>query len=73
MNPKEIGAKVRLTYAAKLAYIENDCEEHIREFGNCIGIIVGYPFPNDTSCVDVRWQPSNLRYCYLLDELEVIV
>jgi len=57
--------------------------DHIEEFGECIGIVagpmdlnnvpVGDPTYDPTHVgpwVDVRWQPSNLRYAYLPDELE---
>jgi hypothetical protein len=56
---------------------------HVEEFGDCVGIVDG-PMdlnnckPGDADYdptkrgpwVDVLWQPSNLRYAYLPDELE---
>jgi hypothetical protein len=61
-----------------------DCStEHVEEFGGCVGVIQG---PTDyNNCkpdahdydpakvgpeVDVRWEPSNLRYAYLPEDLE---
>ncbi|HEX4513526.1 MAG TPA: hypothetical protein VH054_08320 [Polyangiaceae bacterium] len=51
--------------------------EHVREFGHCIGIVDGPIDWNDVGPghpaydpaklgpeIDVRWQPSNLRYGY---------
>lgn len=48
--------------------------EHLEEFGDCIGIVQG---PTDYGSqrgpeVDVRWQPSNLRYAYTPDDLIVV-
>jgi len=55
---------------------------HIREFGRCVGIVEGPVDWNKSGeadpaklgpAVDVRWQPSNLRYMYDPDDLEVVV
>jgi hypothetical protein len=57
----------------KQSLIQNDCKEHVDEFGNCIGIVedlVNYNNggENDSSKigpeVNVRWMPSKLRYGY---------
>lgn len=37
--------------------------DHIKEFGDCIGIVLGPSNPGWVE-VDVKWQPSNLKYCY---------
>lgn len=39
---------------------------HIEEFGECEGVVEGPAFPTLAGCdfVDVRWQPTNLRYMY---------
>lgn len=65
------GTRVRMSEHLKAQFIKNDCQEHVDEFGHCEGIVQG---PVDWgSCkgpeVDVRWQPSNLRYAYHPDEL----
>lgn len=39
------------------------CVDHLKEFGTCIGIVQG-PTHAGWPEVDVRWQPSNLRYGY---------
>jgi len=47
--------------------------EHVLEFGNCVGIVQGPAEPQlNWPEVDVRWQPSNLRYAYLPEDLDVI-
>ena len=46
--------------------------EHVKEFEDCTGIVIGpVEWGSGTSGpeVDVRWQPSNLRYAYLPDRL----
>lgn len=45
--------------------------EHVDEFGECVGVVQGlldYGSQQGPE-VDVRWQPSNLRYGYLPEEL----
>ena len=74
------GMKVRLIEAAKVAYRANDSGEHIDEFGECVGIVDGPMDYTGPSCqiqslgpeVDVRWQPSNLRYSYAPNHLEIV-
>lgn len=42
-------------------------KDHIAEFGDCIGIVedlVQWSTETVGPEVNVRWQPSNLRYCY---------
>lgn len=56
--------------------------DHVEEFGECIGTVEGLVVWNPGSLaglvehvgpeVDVRWQPSNLRYAYHPDYLDVI-
>jgi len=58
---------------------------HVEEFGDCVGIVQGLMDynncePTDAAYdpsktgpeVDVRWQPSNLRYAYHPSDLELI-
>ena len=41
------------------------CGAHVDEFGDCVGIVVGpIILTGDDLEVEVRWQPSNLRYGY---------
>jgi len=65
------GTKVRMTEAYKQQLIASDCAEHAEEFFNCVGIVEG-PIDYGTQQgpeVDVRWQPSGLRYGYHPDQL----
>jgi hypothetical protein len=56
---------------------------HIDEFGDCVGLIEGFVDFNDVDRehpdwlpnrvgpeVNVRWQPSNLRYAYHPEDLD---
>ena len=58
---------------------------HVEEFGDCVGIVIGLTDNNNCSPddanydpshtgpeVDVRWQPSNLRYAYPPEDLEEV-
>jgi hypothetical protein len=66
--------KVKLTKNAKNYYLKHNMKEHVAEFGNCIGIVIGPTFKNgEGNEIDVKWQPSNLRYAYLPHELEKVV
>lgn len=64
--------KVRMSEELKRNLILNDCEDHVKEFGDCEGIIVGKVFEDDEGIVDVRWQPSGLKYMYDIQNLIVI-
>ena len=45
--------------------------EHVREFGGCVGRIEESTLPPDWDLwVDVRWEPSGLRYMYRREQLE---
>lgn len=68
------------TYASYLDWQRNNTDclgcsiDHIKEFGDCIGIVIGlvdYGSQQGPE-VDVRWQPSNLRYGYHPDLLDKI-
>jgi hypothetical protein len=68
------GTLVRMKPALKQGFIKNGCKAHVDEFGHCIGVVEG-PVDYGNSLgpeVDVRWQPSNLRYMYHPDELEEV-
>ena len=63
MNPGDI---VRMNAACKRALFKTGSHDHVKEFSRCYGVVVG---PTDYGTqqgpeLDVRWQPSNLRYTY---------
>jgi len=62
---------VKLSKQIKQNLRKNGCDQHIREFGSCFGVVIG-PVNYGNSIgpeVDVRWQPSNLKYAYSFDDL----
>lgn len=65
----EIGAKVCMSESCKQQLIVNDSDEHVAEFGHCIGIVESLVEWVDSIGpeVNVRWQPSNLRYMVVFD------
>jgi hypothetical protein len=68
------GDRVRMSEACKANMLARtgleDSSEHVREFGECIGIVGDPVFKNGEGPeIDVYWQPSNLRYGYDPDEL----
>lgn len=65
------GTKVRMSDEHKQQLIVNDCNDHVEEFGECVGVVEGLVDWNGHKGpeVDVRWQPSNLRYAYHPDSL----
>lgn len=47
---------------------------HVREFGRCVGVVLG-PVDFGTQLgpeVDVRWEPSGLKYGYEPEDLELV-
>lgn len=40
--------------------------DHVNEFGDCVGIVQEITSRPE---IDVRWQPSNLRYSYKVNDL----
>lgn len=77
----KIGTCVRLTDAYKKKMLLGAAPstekgvggpyEHIKEFGDCVGVIQGATFSDPAPELDVRWHISNLRYSYSPGELEV--
>ena len=61
------GLRVRMTTAYKTSPAP---DEHVAEFGDCVGIMLGPVFDDPMLEWDVRWQPSGLRYGYALQDLE---
>lgn len=67
------GTLVRMSWKLQAEFIKNGCLEHVEEFSECVGLVEG-PVEWKTQMgpeVDVRWQPSNLRYAYHPEELEL--
>ena len=60
------GDQVKLTTYFKDMLNANDCADHIKEFGECIGTVeelVDYGTRLGPE-VNVRWQPIGLSYAY---------
>lgn len=72
MTELKKGDRVRMGDRLKWKLRKNGSGEHVREFGDCVGVVDG---PVDWQNgdfgpeLDVRWQPSNLRYMYAPDDL----
>jgi hypothetical protein len=72
------GTKVKMSEEMKYRLRENGSEEHIVEFGECEGIVEGLVSWDENSDtppgpeVNVRWQPSGLKYAYHPDDLQVL-
>lgn len=62
------GDKVKMSKALKENLIQNDCKEHVDEFGDCVGTIELIDIYHDA---DIRWEPSKLKYAYPLEFLEL--
>lgn len=45
--------------------------KHVQEFRRCVGVVIGPTEGSEDSLVDVRWEPSGLRYAYRPDELQL--
>lgn len=78
----KIGTRVRMSERLKRAFRDSGSGRHVAEFGDCEGVVIGPLDYNNCSPgdpgydaarvgpeVDVRWQPSGLRYGYHPDEL----
>lgn len=70
----EIGATVRMTGDCKARLVANGCGNYVTEFGVCIGTVLGLVGYGTTMGpeVDVRWQPSGLRYAHHPRDLEEV-
>ncbi len=58
-------------------FVNGDCwgcsGAHVDEFKDCIGLVEGPVFKDHPELeLNVRWQPSRLRYGYLAEDLEVV-
>jgi hypothetical protein len=81
-----VGIRVRMTAAFKAAnreaplavrkLLDDDAQlTNVEEFGDCVGKVDGLVDWGDGPSgpeVDVRWEPSNLRYAYATKDLEVV-
>lgn len=68
------GDRVRMSEALKARFRANGGEDHVAEFGECVGVVEGsldYGTQKGPE-VDVRWEPSRLRYGYHPDDLELV-
>lgn len=57
------GDRVKMSNSLKQNLIEMKCEDHVNEFGDCEGVVEDKVW-NDDNTINVRWQPSGLRYMY---------
>jgi len=70
MKMLKIGDFVKMTQrAVEVFWVHSP--DHVHEFGGCTGIVVGFMFDDTDEYLDVRWRPSNLKYGYHRDELEL--
>lgn len=61
----ETGDLVKMSEELKNGLISNGCEDHVKEFGDCVGRVEGLVYPNgEGNELNVRWLPSKLRYGY---------
>lgn len=70
LEPVTPGTRVRMS-AALRARLAVDSAEHVAEFGQSFGVVIGHA-EGDWPEVDVRWEPSGLRYAYLPGDLEAV-
>jgi len=65
------GDIVKMSESLKQGLIKNGCEDHVIEFGNCVGIVEDkcYIGIDEADEVNIRWHPSGLRYAYFSHEL----
>ena len=75
------GSRIRMTADLKARMWEGS-RDHVYEFGECVGVVDGFvDFHNVGDPLDigkigpevnVRWQPSDLRYAYHPSDLEIV-
>lgn len=70
MSEIKIGDKVKMSEELKKGMIANGSDDHIKEFGDCEGYVDDIEI--DTG-VEVRWEPSLLRYGYSAKDLVKVV
>lgn len=57
------GDSVKMSNSLKQSLIEMGGKDHVNEFGDCIGVVEDKVWI-DGNAINVRWQPSGLRYMY---------
>lgn len=57
----EIGDFVKMSQTLKNGFIKNDCKDHVKEFGDCEGVV---EIIDEYKDCKVRWKPSMLNYYY---------
>ena len=62
------GTRVRMTEAFKKSFSDSGSDEHIEEFKNSVGSVIGHA-EGDWPEIDIRWD-EGLRYCYSKNDLE---
>lgn len=71
----EVGDRVKMAATVKNQLRLNGCSEHVEEFGDCVGVVEG-PVDYGNGVIgpelDVRWEPSRLRYAYSPEHLESV-
>lgn len=68
------GSRVRMSRSLRTAMRWSGSRRHVREFGRCVGVVldlVDYGTQNGPE-VNVRWEPSGLRYGYNPNDLELV-
>lgn len=63
MKPGDV---VRMNAACKRALFKTGSHDHVREFGRCYGVVIGFTDYGSQQGPewDVRWEPSKLKYAY---------
>lgn len=70
MTQLTIGARVRLNEIYKQMLIVTGCQQHVDEFGDQCGTIIGYTYPDTDEWLDVRWD-SGIRFGYNFKQLRM--
>lgn len=66
------GDRVKLSESYKQRLISDGSIEHIEEFGNCVGIVEDTEYQDESTLeVNVRWQPSGLRFAYDIKSFKI--
>lgn len=70
----KVGTRVRLSGQYKAFLREHGSRDHVKEFGDEIGVVVKKKadiehWPE----VQVEWGDTGLRYLYAIDQLEVVL
>lgn len=68
------GDKVCMTELLKEEFRANLCEDHVQEFGDCVGTVIGLTDFGDRVGpeLDIEWDPSGVRYSYWPEDLKPV-